>query len=333
MNTNNRILLGISLLLTTIFLSIRLLIRYNNPELSEILIITYKDIAVRGIFIFTCTYILLVNATRAKAWSMKELFIYNLTIAMVFAASMILVIKYLIVDTFVLGKGAFMAILSYTILVGIVQLIAAYTHSNQQKLQIAIEKEQIEKEKLRIELNALKAQLNPHFLFNALNTLNGLYRISPEKAIRYNEQLSGMFRYLLEKRDVSLVPLVEEIKFVEQYLELYKTRFGDNLKTTIQIPQEQLQTQIPSLCLQVLIENAIKHNEISKQCLLHLRIQYREDTLIITNNINPKQVAVERTGLGLANLQRRFELLLKQRIKITKKEGYFTVVLPLKNMS
>jgi LytS/YehU family sensor histidine kinase len=178
------------------------------------------------------------------------------------------------------------------------------------------------------QLTSLKNQLNPHFLFNSLNTLSWLINEDKEKSQLYLQKLSQVLRYSLRMQEQSLVSLNEELALMDSYIFLLQMRFGDNLKIIKQISEVE-QFQIPPHALQLLIENAIKHNVVSSNMPLTIRIETKSaDKIIkISNSINAK-VNSNGTGIGLVNLSERFKILVGQDIEISQ-NGEFTVILPL----
>lgn len=192
-----------------------------------------------------------------------------------------------------------------------------------------IENERLQQQNLQKELSALKNQLNPHFLFNSLNTLNSLIRENSEATMFVNK-LSHMYRYILQSSDRDLVCLKEELKFLESYSFLIKTRFRQQcFAIDMDISPEHLQMEIPPMALQLLVENAVKHNEMSKNCPLQLKIYSEGNSLVVQNRYHPRTTEVDSTGNGLLNLDKRYFLLRKEKITIQQNENLFTVKLPL----
>jgi signal transduction histidine kinase len=193
----------------------------------------------------------------------------------------------------------------------------------------ALETEQLRSEKLAGQYQSLKDQLNPHFLFNSLNVLSSLVYEDAEKSAVFIQQLSKIYRYVLDVQQEELVSLTDELGFAKNYLSLQKLRFEDSLLyniTTTNISDAFL----PPLSLQLLLENAIKHNIVSMEHPLTIHIEQKEELLIITNNYQPKKVnKAESSGIGLENIQRRYELLSDKEPKITQTETGFSVELPL----
>jgi len=193
-----------------------------------------------------------------------------------------------------------------------------------------IENERLKQQNLQTELAALKNQIDPHFLFNSLNSLNCLIRDN-DKATQFVKKLSFMYRYILQSGDRDLVSLKEELKFLESYSYLIKTRYRDRFTIDIEIDEKYHEKEIPPLALQLLVENAVKHNEISETNPLTVKIFYKNGFIYVENILQPRTVMAEGTGNGLVNLDKRYYLIAKQNIVITKDDNIFSVKLPLKS--
>lgn len=208
---------------------------------------------------------------------------------------------------------------------GIAYYFSKFLIETDLKNEVLLENEQLKTENLLVQLTSLKNQLNPHFLFNSLNTLSWLINEDKDKSQRYLQKLSQVLRYSLNMQEQSLVPLKEELALLENYIFLLQIRFGDNLKVVRNIGN--IQFKIPPLSLQLLIENAIKHNIISTASPMSIEIELKDNKLIVRNTLNIKANS-EGTGIGLVNLNQRFKILASQEIEIEQNEA-FTVILPL----
>lgn len=195
--------------------------------------------------------------------------------------------------------------------------------------QITYENQQLKAENILSQYEVLKNQLNPHMLFNSLNTLQSLTRENSEKAQEYIHQLSRVLRYTLQSNERNFVTLEDEMQFVSAYAFLLKMRYEDNLNFDIGIDKAQAAFYLPPMSIQVLVENAVKHNEISNRKPLTIKIfTDAEQHVIVSNTLQPKLTASIGTGIGLANLAKRYHLLLHKEIQITEDKD-FTVCLPL----
>jgi len=189
--------------------------------------------------------------------------------------------------------------------------------------------ESFKRESLRAEFETLKNQINPHFLFNSLNTLTTLIEENNAMASTFVTQLASVYRYVLTQKDKELSPLSDEIAFINSYIYLNRIRFGDNLITEINIPDSNTNHQIATLAIQMLVENCIKHNIISKKYPLKIQIFIHSNKLIVKNNKQKKHQAAESTGIGLTNIIHRYSYLTTETVDIEENESEFYVSLPL----
>lgn len=188
--------------------------------------------------------------------------------------------------------------------------------------------EKLEREAVNAKLEALRTQLSPHFFFNNLSILNGLVDKEPKMAKDFIVKLSEVFRYILRNKNNEIVPLSEELRFIEDYLFLLTSRFEH--KIHFQLPANgKNKFWIPPVTLQQLIENAVKHNEISYNRPLNIDIAINDDHLCVSNNSQKRKGVVESTGIGLKNLSERYEILADRAIQIDEGDGTYTVKLPL----
>lgn len=211
----------------------------------------------------------------------------------------------------------------------ILLLLARFVNLSVQQQQIIWEKEQAKQSALAHQLEALRSQINPHFLFNALNSLTVLIRTKSERALPFVDQLSWLLRATLLRRDEDFITIQNELEYLESYIFLQKERFGEKFNIDIQVPENWKKELIPSFSLQLLAENAIKHNIVSTNQPLLLEIYPNGEYLIIRNQIHKRRDATEGTGLGLVNLSVRFKLLKKREVQIKQDKNYFTVKLPI----
>ena len=192
-----------------------------------------------------------------------------------------------------------------------------------------LKNEQLERSRAEAELEALKNQVDPHFIFNSLNTLSYLIDERPAKAKQFNDNLAEVYRYILQNKARDLVMLKEELEFVNHYFLLLKIRFGDAVQLNVSIDENASeQFLIPPISLQVLVENAIKHNEFSKAHPLLIDIHFQNEQLLVKNEIRKKQLR-QSSGIGLRNLDERYKLITTKNIQITEANDYFIVQLPV----
>lgn len=191
------------------------------------------------------------------------------------------------------------------------------------------EKERLKRERLSAQLDALRTQINPHFLFNNLNTLIALIPEEPAQAVTFVQQLAKVYRHILELKDEAAVPLRDELAVLRSYAFLLETRFGQNLRVTVDIPEAMLAQRVAPLSLQLLMENAIKHNVVSERHPLFIHVYADNGRLVMRNNLQPRQGVVESVGLGLENLRRRAALLSERLVEIQEGPAHFHVAIPL----
>lgn len=192
-----------------------------------------------------------------------------------------------------------------------------------------VEQERLRRQHTESQLEGLKNQVNPHFLFNSLNTLAYIIPEDPERGVRFVQELSRVYRYMLEIRNYRLIPLQTELDFLEAYTFLLKERFADKIRFEYAIPQEARQQQIIPLSLQMLFENAIKHNEISTAHPLTISLQVEEGTLYVRNSLRRKVQHQPSTGVGLQNIRNRYAFFTQQEVEIDETDDYFLVGIPL----
>ncbi len=189
--------------------------------------------------------------------------------------------------------------------------------------------DQLDKERSQAELQALTNEMDPHFLFNSLNALNHLIVHEPALAHTFNNRLAQVYKYFLINRNKELIPLRDELEFIESYVYLLRIRHDDKLHLHTVLNTDEQQVMIPPCSLQILVENAIKHNEFTEENPLHIKVAANEKFLYVSNNFKPKPYAVNSTGIGLKNLNSRYRILFQKDIRIERTRENFTVKLPL----
>ncbi|MFZ9503187.1 MAG: sensor histidine kinase [Cyclobacteriaceae bacterium] len=198
--------------------------------------------------------------------------------------------------------------------------------------QTEIEAAQLKKENLEAQFEALRSQINPHFLFNCLNALSTLVYRDAEVSAKFIAQLSNVYRYLLYNQEKKLVTLHDEMAFLESYLFLLKIRFGENIEIRKEIAEKYEHYHVPPAALQMLIENAIKHNVVSSRNPLRIDILCINGFVEVTNNLQEKTIKEESTHIGLENIRKRYEFLTDKKITISRTETDFRVSIPLINL-
>jgi hypothetical protein len=194
--------------------------------------------------------------------------------------------------------------------------------------QSIIEAEAFKQRSAVAQYEALRSQVNPHFLFNSLNTLTNLVFDDQQKAAKFIKQLSEVYRYVLDTRHRELVEVSEELRFVKSYLFLQQIRFGDNLVVELQL--EKAEGQVAPMVIQMLLENAIKHNVVSSKKPLHIRLYTEEDYIIVENILQEKTGSGEpASGMGLENIRQRYSFLSARETSFEKNGSHFTARIPI----
>jgi sensor histidine kinase YesM len=189
--------------------------------------------------------------------------------------------------------------------------------------------QQLDEERSQAELQALTNELDPHFIFNSLNAMNHLILHNPGQAHLFNNKLAQVYKYILINRTKQLISLEEEFEFIENYFFLLQIRHDDKLQFRAELGDNYKNVMIPPCALQILMENAIKHNEFTDANPLKIRIAMNGQYLKVSNNVKPKPYSVNSTGIGLKNLSSRYKIICKRDIVIETNLENFTVKLPL----
>jgi hypothetical protein len=183
---------------------------------------------------------------------------------------------------------------------------------------------------LQAQLQSLKAQLDPHFMFNNFSTLSSLISENQQDALLFLDHLSNVYRYMANNLSLNIISLKEEMDFIDAYIYLIKIRFADNLEITVNIPEQYHYKGIPPITLQLLIENAVKHNVASRTNPLHINIAVADDgRLMISNNMQRIRYVIPSAGIGIRNITNRYRLLSAEIPDITETETMFIVKVPL----
>jgi hypothetical protein len=176
---------------------------------------------------------------------------------------------------------------------------------------------------------SLKNQIDPHFLFNSLNVLSSLIEENPENAQQFTTSLSKIYRYVLEQKDKELVTVSEELAFAKTYMKLLKMRFENSITFELPTDFENTDAKVVPLSLQLLLENTIKHNVVSENKPLHIKIYIKDNFLVVENNLQKKEVLQDRKGVGLQNIVSRYAILSERKVLIDENKETFAVYLPI----
>ncbi len=237
-------------------------------------------------------------------------------------------------------ENRFTSISSSKVLIPII-IISAMTmaiyeaiHYNLRLKKSIREEEQAKRVIVQAQLDTLRNQAQPHFLFNTLNTLRDIIdQNSKEDAKQFVDKLSDVYRFILESGNSNLTSLREELKFARAYIHIQSERFGDNLKMNWNLPETSLDAMIVPMSLQLLLENAIKHNIISRAKPLVIDVSIKDNHIVIENKIQPKSTQLPSTKVGLKNIEKRYTLISNKSIAVTNDGNRFSVSLPLLKVS
>ncbi len=223
----------------------------------------------------------------------------------------------------------FLAIGSNLILVLSTVIIAWVYRLLVTNYEMYIKNEQLQKKQAETKFEVLKSQINPHFLFNSFYTINGLIGKNPQLAMEFVNDMSDVYRYVLQSSKANTVSLKEELHFFEAYSAMLKKRFNKAIIIEENIALATLVKKVPPLSIQILLENAIKHNNFNEKCPLRIRIESNGEQLTLANTLNQREVIEKSANIGLYNLNHRYKHLSNREIAIRKSETEFTVTLPL----
>lgn len=226
----------------------------------------------------------------------------------------------------VVGSSIVYAVFLFGVLLGLYELawhFARLRHTEQQR-------DRLEKEKLQAELQQLKGIVNPHFLFNNLNSLSALISESPVQAEAFLDELTKVFRYLLRNNETDLTTLQQELQFLDSYFHLLQTRYGSAIAMEVKVDPVCATYLLPPMTLQLLVENAVKHNRLQKDAPLRIEVFSEEGCrLVVRNNLSVRPQASESTGIGLRNIRSRYALLRQEAPEVRKDDRSFSVIIPL----
>lgn len=197
--------------------------------------------------------------------------------------------------------------------------------------QMKINNESLQKLNAEVSFEALKNQVNPHFLFNSLTTIHSMIDSDPGAARQFVSNMSQVYRYVLQSYNTPLVCFREELAFSMAYVNMMRERYDNRFSVETNIDAISLTKQLPPMSLQILVENAFKHNIVSAMAPLNIQIIAKGNELIVENNLQERETRQPGTGLGLFNLNNRYQHLCGKEIRITRKDAVFSVALPLLN--
>lgn len=333
MNTNKLILIiAISFSLLVNIPRIVFLFGIEEHGLMSLMEVSLMDTVFRISMLFSFCYVVLkLNLKWLRAITTKYRNLTSIILTLLILVFWLL--SFELVNNFVYSIEAYTItprlnrFIYFFVTIMLLVISRAILLNNQSKLD-AIEKERLKRKSVQSELAALKNQVNPHFLFNSLNSLSLLVRENQNAAGKFINKLSFLYRYILQSKDHDLVPIKEELKFLESYIHLIKERYRENFIVNISIKDGLLQNKIPTLALQLLMENAVKHNEISDDRPLKVEVFDEGKYLVVKNRLQQRVGNLESTNIGLSNLNVRFKLHMNKELEVLKEEGHFVVKIP-----
>jgi sensor histidine kinase YesM len=276
---------------------------------------------------FTVAYMVLkpysTDDSKKKSGFAKSLFIST---AVVFSLS-ILLYQFTDIDRLII---LYASIPSSLIISSVATIYAYFIRLNNTNQNIELENEILKKENIKSQYEALKSNLSPHFLFNSLSALQALIRDKPDVANEYVSHLSVLLRYALQRNDEKYIRLSDEMTLTRSFIFLLKMRYGENLIIETHFAEKEKNWKILPFTIQPLIENAVKHNEISEQNPLEIKIEIDSSGfLVISNNIQEKITSESSLGFGLSNLSGRYQMISGKEIQISRANNQFRVTVPL----
>lgn len=265
-----------------------------------------------------------------KRWKIVVIYAIVMLLLLLLNYSLLVVAKMLVGmdDPLIFPNGGWRILLVVWLVELVILGLLLANRSIQNTLKLQQEAAALQKENNTVRYTALQNQLNPHFLFNSLNTLIAEIEYNPDNAVRFTKNLSSVYRYVLQSQDKTLVSLGEELEFLDSYLFLHKVRLGDCISCVCDIPADLTEAMLPPLTLQLLVENVIKHNTITSARPMKIDIFVQEDRLVVANPVQPRK-SRESSGIGLKNLSNRCKLMLGEEIRALHEKEMFIVKVPL----
>jgi sensor histidine kinase YesM len=265
-----------------------------------------------------------------KIYRISLVAVYNIVLAYILLKLTVWIAGMTVGNIFGPEKAFTFYLWKYFYILPLAVFVAYVLHLITRTKIIEIENARLREENMESQLNSLKEQINPHFLFNTLNTLSSVIRLESKKeGLDFVDKLSSVYRYILESNKADLLMVEEEIRFINSYLFMLKKRYENKLKIILDLPEKVMQTKIPPMTLQLLIENAIKHNKILKTNPLRINIFYQKGSIHVENNVIENNEYSNSFGLGLQNLKERYRLITGEEVVIQKENEKFIVKLPI----
>jgi sensor histidine kinase YesM len=280
---------------------------------------------------FNYTWASFITPRRAKKiFRVLLLIAYDIVLATGLLWATVFIAEYTIGNPFGIRGAVYWYMWKYILILPLAAIFAFMLNLVVKAKIIEIENYKLKQENLNNQLKTLQDQVNPHFLFNTLNTLSSLVRRGKNReSLQFIDDLSNVYRYILESDNTDLVSVNSELEFARSYISMLEKRFGKGLNIRISIADEMMKTLVPPMAFQLLIENAIKHNRISEASPLMVEIYNDHNNIIVSNNIQKKSEPDNSLGLGLPNLIHRYRLVAEKDVSIQQKEDHFIVTLPI----
>ncbi|OSZ80146.1 hypothetical protein CAP36_02485 [Chitinophagaceae bacterium IBVUCB2] len=309
---------------------------YPQHENISDLIISYAFFAMIVHLLWTGNRWIVFNLRKNNQWMRKPIIksVSMLLIHLTFSFFLSLLLHYMWNSLIAPHPVPFENILMASFIAAILSILIATLYEivllTRERRWDQLTTEKLSNAKVQAELNTLKSQIDPHFIFNSLNTLSALISDNKDKALLFNESLAKVYQYILANRSNNLVTVKEELNFIKDYFFLLKIRFEDSLHISMNVEQSDLNRYyLPTIAIQTAIENAIKHNQFSSTLPLWISIDLTNDYAIIANNKRPVKYKAPSSGLGLINLDNRYKLVLNKSIHIDETNDDFTLYLPI----
>ncbi len=295
---------------------------FNLPVLLVNTFLIYKVVRLLNRFFFSKVYLKLL---------LELVSIFFITVVLVFAMGILILLTQninefelkehmnIFGDTFVMG-----------LLIGVFTLTILEIHFQiRASKEKEIENERLNQENLSLKYVQLKNQINPHFLFNSLSILSALTKSNQDNALLFIQNLSEIYRYVLSQDQKDLVPLKDELEFIQSFVEILKSRYDEGLKVNFYIDDEALSKMIIPMTLQLLIENAVKHNIVDENSPLVVDIKSEGNELVVSNNLNKKIVVSKRNKIGLNMIRKRYRIVNSSEIVVNHESDRFIIKIPL----
>ena len=271
----------------------------------------------------------LLNKSRTLRWKIYLQVVIVISVSVLLAFFWVQVTQRIVnTDELILHKATQTVLLVGLLIVLIHLLVIIISNLLKESIENRHEVAELRQAKLQSDYNFLKDRLNPHFLFNNLSILKSLIQYSPESATVFTQNFTNVYRYVLKSHNEKTVTLKEELLFLDSYIALHKERIGEGLKIKINIDDALLQKSIPPMSLQLLVENAIKHNVANKLHHLKIEIFSEGNMLVVRNNLNIKETTYS-THTGLQTLIQQYQLLENREVEVIKNDECFIVKLPI----